>query len=82
MQARDAAAAGAWWVAPALVAAGLLTAAYMARLATAMMRDPPENAAADEGGPLRGWSALALASAALLLGFLGAPLAALVEAEP
>ena len=80
--AQDAAAAGAWWVAPALVAAGLLTAAYMARLATAMMRDPPENAAADEGGPLRGWSALALASAALLLGFLGAPLAALVEAEP
>ena len=77
--AQAAAAAGDWWVAPFLVAAGLLTAAYMARLATAMMRAPPGDAPPPAPGPVRGRGALVLGLAGLALGFLGAPLALLVE---
>ncbi|MFP4004000.1 MAG: complex I subunit 5 family protein, partial [Alphaproteobacteria bacterium] len=79
---QEAAAAGAWWVAPALVAGGLLTAAYMSRLAAALMRNPPGDRPTEETGSLQGWSALALSVSGLVLGFLGAPLAGLVEAGP
>jgi formate hydrogenlyase subunit 3/multisubunit Na+/H+ antiporter MnhD subunit len=58
---------GHWWVAPLMAAAAVLSGLYMLRLGATLMRTPvcpPSDAP-------RGWSALALAAAAMAVGFSG-----------
>lgn len=74
-------AGGFWWVPVVLALGGLATAAYMSRLAAALMRNAPSDApshalAAVQGG--RGWASLGLALAALVLGFGSLPIASLL----
>ncbi|TVQ55071.1 MAG: hypothetical protein EA355_10685 [Rhodobacteraceae bacterium] len=75
--AEAATAQGHWWMAPLLAGAAVLTGVYMLRLVSALVRAP---ACADGDAP-RGWSALALAVAAVALGFSGPMLSALMLAE-
>jgi len=74
--AQGAAAEGMGWVAVALVAGGLASAAYLSRLAAAAMRGGL--APADPVAGRHGWAALALALVGLGLGFATPPLAALL----
>lgn len=64
-------------VAFVMVAGALLSGAYMLRLVAATLRGP----ACPPMPTARGWSALALVLCAVGVGFLGAPLMAMVEAR-
>jgi formate hydrogenlyase subunit 3/multisubunit Na+/H+ antiporter MnhD subunit len=68
---------GHWWVAPVMAAAAVLSGLYMLRLGSALMRTP----VCAEGDAPRGWSALALAVAAVAVGFSGPLLSLLLLGE-
>lgn len=67
------------WVPVFLVLGGLATAAYMSRLAAALMRSGPVTVPAHDPAPgrgLHGWASFGLALAALSLGFAVRPIVA------
>ncbi len=74
---------GHWWVAPLLVVGAILTSLKMVRVADGLIRPRPEGAPPPPADVPRGWSALALAAAAMAAGFAGPALhAMIVEAAP
>jgi multicomponent Na+:H+ antiporter subunit D len=71
-----------WWWAPVLLVGGLLTAAYAARAVRATLGEPASDAPAGRAvtRPVQA-APLGLAVLALLLGFAGEPIVALLEVD-